>query len=71
MTKNDERNYSEVYISLWLREAEAVRYLELWDRVQKRSPYIKKSDMNRELLGLEKPQALTDAEITFFRTGKK
>jgi hypothetical protein len=69
--KDEERNYREVYISLWLREYEAVRYLELWDRVRRRSPYIKKSDMNRELLGLSPPNALTEKEILFFRTGKK
>jgi hypothetical protein len=64
-------NYGETYISLWLREAEAVRYLELWDRVQQRNRYAKKSDMNRELLGLSPPDVLTEKEIEFFRTGKK
>ncbi len=58
-------------ISLRLSGAEAVRYHHIMTAAMDRNPFLRKTDVIRELVGLESPQALTKAEIDFFRTGKK
>lgn len=50
---------------------EYARYVELWQKAKKKFPYITKADMNREIAGLTKNVALTDADIRYFRTGNK
>jgi hypothetical protein len=66
-----ERDYDNTVLSLRFTSAEAVRFWQIMDAVKSRNPYIGKSDVYRELLGLTAPQALTEAEIKFFRTGDK
>jgi hypothetical protein len=65
------RNYDRTILSLRLKEAEAVRFWTLMDKAKTQNPYVDKSDIIRELLGLSPPHALTEKEILFFRTGKK
>lgn len=57
--------------SLRLTEDENQRYTELWAKVKKKSPYITKSELNRELFGLAPQFVLTDSDIRYFKTGKK
>jgi hypothetical protein len=66
-----ERDLDNTVLSLRLTSAEAARFWRLMDQVKSRSPYIGKSDVVRELLGLIAPAALTRADIDFFRTGNK
>ena len=65
-----DRDYDKTVISLRLGSAEAVRYWRVMDDVKARNPYVGKSDVIRELLGLQKPTALKQSEIDFFR-GKR
>lgn len=66
-----ERDYDNTVITLRLASAEAVRFWAIMDAAKARNPYVGKSDVYRELLGLAPPQALSDSEIRFFRTGEK
>ncbi len=58
-------------ISLRIKDAEAIRYNRLWVTAKQRSPFMEKSDMIRELLGLDPPSYVTAEELQFFRTGAK
>lgn len=58
-------------LSLRLKGAEAVRYNRLWITAKLREPFLEKTDMIRELLGLSPLTYLTQPEIDFFRTGDK
>lgn len=66
-----ERDYDNTVLSLRFTSAEAVRFWEIMDAVKARNPYVGKSDVYRELLGLKLADALTKNEIHFFRTGDK
>lgn len=61
-------NRSQV-LGLRLTDEENKRYTELWAKVKKKYPYITKSDLNREIVGLSKNLVLTDADIRYFKTG--
>lgn len=65
-----ERDLDSTVLSLRLTRPEAVRFWQIMDNVKARNPYIGKSDVFRELLGLANPQAVTLEEIMFFRQGK-
>ena len=58
-------------ITIRLNEAEHTRFTHLMDAAKSRNPYIGRSDVVRELLGLIPPFALTEDELHFFRTGEK
>lgn len=66
-----ERDYDNTVLSLRFTSAEAVRFWQIMDAVKARNPYVGKSDVYRELLGLTPADALTKGEIHFFRTGDK
>jgi hypothetical protein len=65
------RDLDNVVLSLRLRGAEAVRFWAVLDKAQARNPYADRTDVLRELLGLNAPAVLTAADIEFFRNGNK
>lgn len=67
---SNERDYDKTVISLRLKPAEAVRFWKIMDAAKSRNAFVGKSDVYRELIGLDKPRALTQAEIDHFR-GKR
>ena len=58
-------------LSIRLKGAEAVRFWAIFDSAKQRNPYAERSDVVRELLGLDAASLLTKDELTFFRTGEK
>lgn len=58
-------------ISIRLKPFEAARFWEIEDAVQARNPYVDRADIIRELLGLAPVQAITAAELSYFRTGSR
>lgn len=62
-----DKNLDNVVVSIRLRGADAARYWRVMDEAKARNPYIDKSDVIRELLGLDPPRCLTDVEIAHFR----
>jgi hypothetical protein len=67
MTNVEGRDFNSVVISLRLKGAEAVRFWNLLDKAKDKNPYIDKSHVIRELLGLDPPKILTQADIERFR----
>lgn len=65
-----DKNLDNVVVSIRLRGADAARYWRVMDQAKARNPYIDKSDVIRELLGLNPPGCLTLAEIEHFRGTK-
>ena len=66
-----ERDLDNVVLSLRVRGAEAVRFWKIMDLAKSRNPYVDRTVVLRELLGLSKPNILTIDDINFFRTGNK
>ena len=66
-----ERDLDNTVLSLRLTSPEAARFWRIMDAAKARNAYVGKSDIARELLGINPPTALTKGEIEFFRTGKK
>lgn len=66
-----ERDFDNTVLSLRLTSPEAVRFWRVMDAAKTRNAYVGKSDIVRELLGINAPTALTQSEITFFRTGER
>ena len=64
---NKKKNFDSEILSLRLNSVESVRFWKIMDAAKARNPYAGRSDIIRELLGLQEPQALTKKEITFFR----
>lgn len=62
-----DRDLDNVVVSVRLRGADAVRFWRVMDDAKARNPYIDKSDVIRELLGLDPPICLTAAEVDHFR----
>lgn len=58
-------------LSLRVRGAEAARFKRIMDIAKQRNPYVDKTGVIRELLGLNDLFVLTDDDVTFFRTGNK
>ena len=69
--KSPPPDTDKVILSLRLRGAEAVRFRSVMDEAQRRNPYAARTDVLRELLGLNAPAVLTEKDIIFFRTGSK
>lgn len=69
--REDIRDWDNANLSIRLKEGEARRYWNVMDTAKKRNPYVNKTDVFRELIGLSKPHVLTIAEIIYFRSGKK
>lgn len=65
-----ERDLDNTVLSLRLVSSEAARFWKIMDSVKERNPYVGKSDVVRELLGLTPPLAVTTDEIAFFRKGR-
>lgn len=66
-----DKNLDNVVVSIRLRGADAARYWRVMDEAKARNPYIDKSDVIRELLGLDPPRCLTATEIAHFRNPVK
>lgn len=66
-----KRDLDNTILTLRLNGAEAARFWRLMDEAKARNAYAGKSDVVRELLGLNPPTVLTENEIHFFRTGEK
>jgi hypothetical protein len=62
-------NRDNTVVSLRLKGADAARYWRIMDAAKHRNPYIDKSDVIRELVGLDPPKLLTAQEIEHFRHG--
>lgn len=62
-----EKNLDNVVVSVRLRGADAARFWRVMDEAKARNPYIDKSDVIRELLGLDPPKCLTVKEVQHFR----
>lgn len=58
-------------LSIRLKGAEAMRFWSVMDNAKSRDAYCERTDVTRELFGLNPPQYLTKGDIEFFRTGKK
>lgn len=65
--ENDET----IALAIRLTPAESARYRRIYQRVTSRSPYIRQTDILRELMRLVEPLALTEEEIKYFQTGKE
>jgi glutamate formiminotransferase len=63
----EDRDWNNANLSIRLKDAEATRYWRIMDAAKKRNPYINKTVVMRELLGLDPPNALTAAEIAHFQ----
>jgi hypothetical protein len=66
-----DRDLDNVVLSVRLKGAEAVRFWRLMDAAKARNPYIDKSHVIREVLGLDPPNVVTAKEVQQFRSGKK
>lgn len=66
-----DRNINDAHISLRLTDSIAIRYWHIMDAAKERNPYARKTDVVRELFGLNPPDLLTPEEIEFFRNGEK
>jgi hypothetical protein len=66
-----ERDLDNVVLSLRLRGAEAARFWRLMDKAKAKNAYIDRSDVLREMLGLDPLNILTDKELDIFRHGKE
>lgn len=60
-----------VTISLRLTGAEGMRFQNLEAKVKERMPFVPRSVIIRELIGLDYPNALTKEEIAHFRKPEK
>ena len=58
-------------LSIRLTPEEKARYTEIWQKARKKYPYITKSDLIRELVGLTKNLVVTDSDIRYFKTGNR
>lgn len=62
-----DRNLDNVVVSVRLRGADAARFWRIMDAAKNRNPYIDRTNVIRELLGLDPPAVLTVKEIQHFR----
>lgn len=58
-------------LSLRVKGAEAARFKRIMDIAKERNPYVDKSNVIRELLGLNDLIVLNDDDVAFFRTGER
>lgn len=58
-------------MSIRLQESENLRFWKLMDAAKKKNPYLDKSHVIRELLGLAPLNILTAADLRYFQTGEK
>ena len=70
MAENRDEKRTAV-VSIRFRPLEASRFWEVVDAVKARNPYVDRADIVRELMGLVPAHALTQAEISYFRTGER
>lgn len=54
-----ERDLNNVVVSVRLKNADAVRFWRSMDAAKHRNPYIDRSDVIRELMGLDPPSCVT------------
>lgn len=62
-----ERDLNNVVVSVRLKNADAVRFWRIMDAAKHRNPYIDRSDVIRELMGLDPPSCVTPEELAAFR----
>lgn len=65
------RDLDAVVISLRLKGPEAVRFIHLLEKARAKNPYIDKTHVIRELIGLDPPTILTEKEVEHFRHNHK
>lgn len=65
-----DQNRRSNTVSLRLRDDEAERYWKVMDSAKSKNPYIDKTDVIRELFGLDPPNLVTKEELRYFRTAK-
>lgn len=70
MAENRDEKRTAV-VSIRFKPLEAARFWEVVDAVKARNPYVDRADVVRELMGLVAPNALTQAEIAYFRGGHR
>jgi hypothetical protein len=71
MSKGKNFKSDNFILSLRLKGAEALRFWSVLDVAKGRDPYAERTDVIRELLGLEELRLLTEEDLSFFRTGRK
>jgi hypothetical protein len=67
-TERVTRDDDNVVLSVRLRGADAARFWRVMDTAKSRNAYCDRSDVIRELLGLDPPSLLTAEEIKHFRS---
>lgn len=67
----EERNLFNANISIRLSDDEAVRWHALFEKAEEVYPRVGNTDVLRELLQLDPPRLLSEADIHYFRTGEK
>jgi hypothetical protein len=68
MKKRDTDPHDQI-ISIRFTRSEAERFWQLMAKIKERAPYTLKTDIAREVFGLNPPLMLTPKEIEFVRTG--
>lgn len=71
MKKGKLEETDNLLLSFRLKDAEAVRFVKIFNDAYDREHRIEKTEVIREVLELTPPDALKPEEIIFFRTGKK
>lgn len=66
-----EPNPDNEVLSIRIKDGEAFRFYNLFMAALAKNKHIDKSNIIRELIGLDEPELLTVSEIEYFRTGKK
>ena len=62
-----KKDLTKTVLSFRLTPTEAARFWKVMDEAKRKNPYVSKTDVIRELVGLAPPQAVTPAQIAFFR----
>lgn len=62
-----DKDLDNVVVCVRLRGPDAARFWRVMDAAKHRNPYIDRSNVMRELLGLDPPGALTADEIKHFQ----
>jgi hypothetical protein len=71
MSKGKNFKSDNFILSLRLKGAEALRFWAVLDIAKSRNAYAERTDVIRELLGLDELNLLTADDMSFFRSGKK
>jgi hypothetical protein len=64
-------NIDAYWLTIRIKPAEAARFIKLFKKALEKEPGTEKTDLIREILGLDSPNLLTEEDIEFFRSGVK